>query len=190
MWKTLIETVLSRSWLEEKPTLLFISKNVVEPFCFHVKEQELEVQPRWIPCARDRLMLSMKVCRVLANSPTFHNLFTSSRDVLGLRSSSILRKPFPASVAGACRCGRTLSQVLCLMHTLVCGHHGQRGGWQSSALCPAGIFSSCLGSCHQLRTSDPGCYSPQLPFPAGYLKIRSVVRIGTEMEAVITDSLS
>lgn len=141
MWKTLIETVLSRSWLEEKPTLLFISKNVVEPFCFHVKEQELEVQPRWIPCARDRLMLSMKVCRVLANSPTFHNLFTSSRDVLGLRSSSILRKPFPASVAGACRCGRTLSQVLCLMHTLVCGHHGQRGGWQSSALCPAGIFS-------------------------------------------------
>lgn len=174
----------------KKPTLLFTSKNVIKPFCFHVEEQELEVQPRWIPCARDRLMLSMKVCGILANSPTFHNLFTSSRDVHRLRSSSILRKPFPASVPGMCRCSHILSQVLCLIQTIVCSHYGPRGGWQSPALCPAGILAGCLASCYQLQMSDPGCYSPQLPFPSGYLKIRSVVRTDTETKAVRTDSLS
>lgn len=56
------------------------------------RSRKLEVQPRWIFCARDKLLLSMKACRILANSPTFHNLLTSNRDLLGLRSL-LLRCP-------------------------------------------------------------------------------------------------
>lgn len=84
--------------------------------------------------------------------------------------------PFPRSCAW--------STCLCVVIT------GREEAGKALPCAQLGFLAGCLASCHQLRTSDPGCYSPQLPFPADYLKIRSVVRIGTEMEAVITDSLS
>lgn len=68
----------------------------------------------------------MKVCRILANSHTFNNLFISNRDLLDLRSLLGLC-PHETSLAGTPIHGRILSSVWCTVQALVCGHHGQWG---------------------------------------------------------------
>lgn len=115
----------------------------------------------------------MKVCRILANSHTFNNLFISNRDLLDLRSLLGLC-PHETSLAGTPIRGRILSSVWCMVKAFVCGHHGRWGRLVELCVVLSWSFSHLF-----LLNVDP-CEPPRAPdtrpaalFPTPSLPSRS-----------------
>lgn len=80
-----------------------------------------------------------------------------------------------------------------MIQALVCGHHGQRGGWQSSALCSAGVLVDRLCPHEPLQAPNirPEVLFPAPPFPSRLSEEVEVTdRIDTEIQAVIAGLVS